>query len=802
MNTKRSSKAQRSNRSKKAVLTKKSSKSGHFEVALSDIFELLLRRMGLLIAAMVMSAGMSAAYFLLSSPKFESEAEILVERRDASLAADGSPSGEGADVSRDLLATHMRIIQSQRNIEDAIVRAKLTEIPSLFEQINEDQTLSDYIANNLYVTSGGNVAASNAHVLNLKFRHGDAGVCKTVLDALVEQYQDFLKQQYEQDSSEFVQLLDDARLELEVELKELEDEYRQFRSTAPVLVSGEETSNAVVQRYEELMAEIGIVESQLAESEARMKLVQEGLKRYEESQVPDIQRLTLIDGLNVERMSVLLSVERGGAETASFQAEQPERMASATSEFTSLLEKRSRLASMTQTFGDNHPEVVSLREQVQLEEDFVKTRAASRSELENKPVLTPESVMDAYVNMLENDLNALRSRRDTLIALSHEVETNVRSLVDYELQAESLIHERLRKQALYDGTVDNLRSIALSSKSGPSLIHAVLRSPEAGKHVEPNFFTAAAIGIFGVLLLGVGLVGVAELSDNSIYKNEELEEIYACPVINNIPDFARDAETRSAMRSVQRSKSKLSKMLVTHHAAESRVAEIFRSLRTHVMFTMGSGAKVICVTSAKPGEGKSTIASNLATAIAQTGRQVLLVDCDMRRPQVGDLMGINATNGLQSVLSGSSDIDDVIGECGIPNLYVITAGKIASNAAELLEGKLFDELLSVVREKFDLVLLDCPPVLPVTDTTIVAQKADKTLMVVKVDPQTRPHSQRVARILDSVSADLVGVVVNRSANIREKYDYYAYGAYRSQNDDEKQNTSSGGMSSLTEAAAI
>ncbi|MEZ6135911.1 MAG: polysaccharide biosynthesis tyrosine autokinase [Pirellulaceae bacterium] len=752
---------------------KPKAKKAEFDIAFRDIADLIVRRLGLVVVAALASFGLAAGYYFLYPPKFESKAEILVERRDASFNPDGGNSGGDKIVSSEVMATHTRIVQSARIVEEALERTGLATSESLLEAAG-DEGIVPYVRENLYVTT----ADRNANVINLSFRHLDPDLSRQVLEAIVEQYQLFLIEKYQGDNSKVTSLIDDARKELEEELSALETDYREFRERAPIMIGAEDTSNVYEQRYEELLAEVSDVDSRIAEDSARLQLVRDGLKRYDENGSPDLQKLTLIDGLSAERMAILLAVDRGEAESASFQAEQPERMASATSEFSSLLEKRSQLVSMEKTHGNNHPDVVALREQIQLAEAFVETRAKNRSVVEDKPELTPDDVLDAYVNMLSNDLAALEQRKSSLLLAASEVEKQVRDLVAFELEGESLLHERLRKQDLYDGTVDNLRAFALSSGAG-TYVHEVLEYPGLGEQVEPNLLTCAAIALFGTLLFGCCLVGVAELSDNSIHKSEELERIFASTVFSSIPEFSKDVESRNAMRLAKRSKSPINPMVLAHHAPQTRMAEIFRGLRTQLMFANGQ-SRVLSVTSAKSGEGKSTVASNLACSLAQTGRRVLLVDCDMRRPQVASLLGLSSKVGLREVLEGTVELQEAIQVTEAENLHVVTAGVIPKNPAELLDRRVFDDFLATVREMYDLVFLDCPPVLPVSDPSIIAPKTDGTIVVIKVDSQTRPQSQRVKDILEGVSANLLGLVINRSPNLREKYGYseYSYQEYK------------------------
>lgn len=746
-----------------------------FDIALSDIVGVLRRRLALILASLTVSICLAAAYYVWLPKKYESSAEVLVERRDLQIATDGVAGTSAADVSRELMATHMRVVQSKRNIQAAVDSVGLDKLPSIAAKLDFNISPIDYVADNLYATTGGDGAARDAHVINLRFRHSVPEECQTVLTAIVSQYQQFLREKYQDVNSEAAKLINAARVEMERELSELDEKYREFRSSAPVLVTGEETSNVYEQRYAEIQAEISEVDSRIAEASTRLQLVRDGIARSTKQGDSELERLTLIDAVNAERMSILLAIDRGEAESASFQAEQPERMASANSEYTSLLEKRARLNSLQAIMGANHPEVVSLRGEVSLAEEFIRTRTSQRGLPEEKPALTPEMVMRAYVSLLHNDLQSLQDRKSALLVLATETEAKVKGLVDMELTGEYLVHERLRKQTLYDSTLDTLRTINLSSGAGSGFIHEVIELPELGKVVEPNFLTAAAIALFGTVVLGAAFVGLAELADRSVHNPDELENIYGARVISHVPELLRDAETRQLVRVSQKGGSKLFGTIVTHFAPQSRVAEVFRGLRTQMLFSTNQDIRVIGITSAHSGEGKSTVAANIACSMAQTGRQVLLVDCDMRRPQVKQLFGLDARCGLADLLNGVLDLSEAICHSEVANLALLHAGNTTTNPAELLGSQNFADFLAKAKELFEFIVLDCPPALLVSDPAIVAPRTDGMLVVVKVGGETKPQAARVSQLLKGVSANILGIVVNRSSLLAGRYTYAAYG---------------------------
>ncbi|MEM6981237.1 MAG: CpsD/CapB family tyrosine-protein kinase, partial [Planctomycetota bacterium] len=179
-----------------------------------------------------------------------------------------------------------------------------------------------------------------------------------------------------------------------------------------------------------------------------------------------------------------------------------------------------------------------------------------------------------------------------------------------------------------------------------------------------------------------------------------------------------------------------------------------------------------------PGDGKSTIAGNLACSIAQSGKRTIIVDCDLRRPQLTDNFALADNMGLTDVLDGRCDISDAAHETPLTTLHVMPSGPIPANPAEALTLPEMGELLEVLREKYDYIILDTPPLLLVTDPSIVASLADGVVLAMKIRRKSKPNAREASKILRSVGARLLGVVVNNSDEAGKSDGYKGYGYYR------------------------
>lgn len=213
--------------------------------------------------------------------------------------------------------------------------------------------------------------------------------------------------------------------------------------------------------------------------------------------------------------------------------------------------------------------------------------------------------------------------------------------------------------------------------------------------------------------------------------------------------------------------------LILQNRPQSQAAEAFRSLRTSLQFLPAERLRAIVITSSGPGEGKSTCATNLAIALAKTGKRVLLVDADMRRPSLGAMFGLGRGTGLTHLLSGRLSDDDVIHETEIDGLSLLPSGPNPPNPAELLEQSAMGEALVRWRDRFDHVIIDTPPVLAVTDPVVLGRKVGQAILVARSGEARDKAVQRSVSLLRDAAIEILGVVLNDLA-FRGGNDYGYY----------------------------
>src|SRR5690554_2450082 len=198
--------------------------------------------------------------------------------------------------------------------------------------------------------------------------------------------------------------------------------------------------------------------------------------------------------------------------------------------------------------------------------------------------------------------------------------------------------------------------------------------------------------------------------------------------------------------------------LITHYDPKSPVAEAFRTLRTNLQFSaLDRELRTLLVTSAGPGEGKSTITLNLAIAITQSGKEVILVDADLRKPVIHKRFGLRNEIGLTNILV-HGPAEEALQETAVPNLKVVTSGPIPPNPAEMLASGMMDKVRDFLKERAEMVLFDCPPVVAVTDAAVLSRKVDGVLLVVQLGAVEREAARQAKTLLENVKAPLLGIV--------------------------------------------
>lgn len=381
--------------------------------------------------------------------------------------------------------------------------------------------------------------------------------------------------------------------------------------------------------------------------------------------------------------------------------------------------------------------------------------------------------VQSYVKMVNSPL-VLQPAIDTLgldataaeLASRVEASTDANTvLINIAVSDNSSVQAAAIAQAVASSLVNVIDTLERPRAGGTSPVGLSITKPATAPTAPsaPNTRINLALGLLIGIAAGISALVLRTSLDKRIRGETDLRLVTDAAILGRIT-FDQDA-TR--------------KPLLTQTGAQSPRAEAFRQLRTNLQFANVSGrAQSILVTSSLPGEGKSTTAANLAISLAQAGQTVCLVDADLRRPMVNEYLGLDRSAGLTTAVIGAADVNDLLQNWGEDNLFVLTSGQIPPNPSELLGSEAMKVLIRNLENVFETVIIDAPPLLPVTDAAVLAQHVGGVLLIVGVQKLKRHDLEKSVNSLTLVGADLLGVVLNRLPSKGPdayQYSYYSNG---------------------------
>jgi capsular exopolysaccharide synthesis family protein len=384
---------------------------------------------------------------------------------------------------------------------------------------------------------------------------------------------------------------------------------------------------------------------------------------------------------------------------------------------------------------------------------FVTTPSAGVTDAYQGGLFSQQRVK-SYATLLTGDRLAAAVAQDAALGLSAaqiQGRTSARAVPDSVLlEAVVTDADPDRSQRLAGALGDKFTALVEELETPPGhsesavKVQVVAGPAVDGKPVEPRPVRTYTLAILLGVVLAAGVVTLRELLDTTIKSADALTEVAGAPALGVVP-FDPAARRHPVAGSP---------------AGRPARSEAFRKLRTNLQFAdVDNPAKVLAVTSAVADEGKSTTAVNLAAAFAEIGSRVLLIEGDLRRPRIAHFLGIEGAAGLSNVLAGQVEFDDVVQRWGDRSLFVLPSGALPPNPSELLGSAAMSALIAEQRRRFDMIVIDTPPLLPVTDAAVVAVKVDGTIMVVRSGGTTGAEVTRAVAALRTVDARLLGCVL-------------------------------------------
>ncbi len=650
-----------------------------------------------------------------------------------------------------------------------------------------------YFGNNMgrfagAVHSGLNLSSSvqsgrghseQAMVVTMSFKHGNAELCEQMVAVFSEQLQELINERHRSSRGELIRLISVAMDQIQPRITELENRYREFRTTAPLVWNAQ---GAAINPHRERQLLLTKRRSEIFEQMREKTIVISMVKSIADEADDPTVALRVIGQLVGKSYSIASprttsqNAERTDIKLADLELDR---------KLVPLMIERNKYAA---EFGASHPKVREIDTELTMMKSELKRLIREETEriielMEENKVdgISPEqratdsikvilAAANAEVELLKEQINEF----DQQIAME---KSEAIKLGKFEQENSALLREIDRNQVLLGQFQEQMARVNLTEEEGGTELNA-LSAPTSAHRIGPNMSKSLTMAGFIGLAIGCGLALLLEKNANTFRDPDEIVEAIGSPILTHVPFFK--GKVRKSKKDSPNPFENLDPYLAVVHQPASVPAEAIRSCRTSIFFDLSNvpGGKILQVTSPLPGDGKSTIAGNLACSIAQSGKKTLLIDCDLRRPQITDNFNSADNLGLIDVLNGHCEHVEAIHDTPLATLKLMPSGPIPANPAEALTLTEMGELLELLRDEFDYIIIDTPPLLVVTDPSILASMVDAVVMTLKIRRKSKPNLKEAATILRTVGARLIGVVVNNSDESSSSDGYKGYGYYR------------------------
>jgi succinoglycan biosynthesis transport protein ExoP len=699
-----------------------------------DLWGFLQRRKSFVILLAILGTGLGYLYFQRQVPRFSSNSLLQVIHHSS------DPRVEGMMAERNLSDSKF-VITSPKLLVPCVEKYNLSELNTL-RGMTPDKA-ADRIAGMV------NTNSLAANILQLTCTGPDANDTAEIANAVSKEFIEHQKENYQDAVSTLAGLLTQAKNDLLQSVKNLETDYAEFDSTSPLMSDGENVHRERLSAINEKISGLFIQQTELG---AELQGLEEALAK------------------GGQREALLLLVGKQSERTVGETPEGVEEaVTNAKSMFQALMPLLMEEAILGEELGAGHPKLVALRRRIEITQSHLDKLAGltpKQNDTTGNQEVRPD-FLAVYLASLQNEMLLLQKKRQDLQILANAEEASAKGLRTYEHKRLNFEREIARENSLLQDIQSQIRDTELPTNIG-GISATILREARHGSLVFPRLSEFLGLGAFLGAFVGLGLGYLVEVADRSFRKPEEIIREFGVPILGHIP-YMQEQKLRKIPKGTT-----MDRTVISLHQPRSRPAEAYRSVRTAVCFSaLGSKHRVIQVTSPAAGDGKSTLTMNFAISLAQSGKRTVIVESDFRRPKVHKLTGVDNSIGVVDVLRGDAELTDAIHETELEGFFVMPCGSRPKNPSELITRPEYQQMLEALREKFEYVIIDTPPVLVVTDPCSVAPRVDGVLLCVRLSRHTREFGRRALEQLRDVGANMTGIVINGV----EETDAYGYGSY-------------------------
>jgi polysaccharide biosynthesis transport protein len=686
------------------------------------------------IAALVVAVGALAALFAQSLPHvYRAAATLHIETGKQKIVSIEDVYNVAAGLNREYYETQLEILKSRELTTSLVRKLNLAEHPALdprqrpapvwqawlpagFIEPAAERAQSTAQAEQdviRAVQAGiGVQLVRNSQVVRLSFDSNDRELAAQIPNALADIYIDADLQARMQMTQRAMTFINGQVGELRKRLRESEDSLQAFRDRERIIDAKGFTQGGATRQVEDLTRQLSEARTRRGEAETTYN-------------------------------QVTSAIRAGAAALETLPAVQKQPLVTRLREAETDAERRVNEAA--KRYGAEHPKMIAAESELKSARENLRRQIASVAQTvtrELEVARANEQAVERALNAVKADIAGLNRKEFQLASLEREVQNN---------------------RQLYEMFIQRLKETNISEAMQTANARVIDAAMTPQTPVGPNKRAIVGVSLLAALLVGVALALLVDRLDNTVKTSREVEQRLGVPALG-VVQYARAKRGQPLER-------------VFLDDPQTALAESIRTLRSAVMLTaLDSPKKIVLVTSSLPKEGKTMVAANLALALGQVAK-TLLIDADMRRPQIGRIFGERSLPGLSDLCAGSAVPEQCLYRVPDTQVAVLSSGKIPPNPQELLASQRFEQILREFTAQFDVVVLDSPPVQLVSDALVLSRLATAVLYVVKADDTPYPLARRGVRKLLQVNAPITGVVLSQLDIVKADRYYGEYGGY-------------------------
>jgi polysaccharide chain length determinant protein (PEP-CTERM system associated) len=721
------------------------------EISFQDYLVILKRRRWIILSAFITILLFAGIFSFTTQPIYESSTTLMIEE-------DGGMKNEIFEVTsylkqETMIKNQVEILKS-RTLAESVLQVLLY---SPYRKVWELKVLgkrADRVRNNdmvLAIQSNTKVVPlKETDIIQIKVTAPHPSLAAFLANTIADEYYKQSLQISRGEITEVRQFLEEQLSSIQKELRQAEEALRAYKEREKVAALPEET--------EELVKQLANFESLYNEAQTELEANQKRLS-YMRKQLSD-RKQTLPEEITQISSPLIVRLRQEMANLEALKA-----------------------GYLAQGFSEDHPKMVEISNRITdiKQKLFKETSVLASKELSSSdPLAYSQELVDKILS-LEIEIQSLSAKTGELKKIVDIYSGNLNTLPEKSLKLARLERNAKVGENIFLMLKEKYEESRIKEAGQIGNVRIIDKALPPEDPIKPKKKINLLLGALLGLGLGLGIGLLVERLDNSLKSIEDVERI-GLSILGSIPLIK--SNNNKKIRKVEKEENyevkTIASNLVTHFEPKSPISEAYRTFRTNLHFArLDNPVKTILVTSSGPGEGKSTTVANLAITMAQMGTKTILVDSDLRRPVLHSIFSQQRAPGLTNYLAGNVPLREIIQPTPIENLSLLTCGVLPPNPSELLGSRKMKQLLEELKEKYEMILFDSPPVIAVTDAAVLSTLLDGVVLVVSSGYTSREALIRGITLLENVQSRLLGGVLNKIKveSIYGSYHYYYYYHY-------------------------